>query len=104
MATVTANTPTACASCGKEILPHWHHGKWQQYCSHTCANRAAAWAKIETIKVAYDLSTDEAFRQWLIGQLNRCTVEAVAQLCGVHKQALYQWMARLRIRRHVWYD
>ncbi len=47
------------------------------------------------------MADDAALRQWLMDQLNRRTVEAVAALCGVRRQALYQWLDRLRVRRVV---
>lgn len=104
MATVTANTPTQCATCGRDFLPRWNHGHWQRYCSLLCANRAQAWAKIEQVKAQYGLADDGALRQWLVDQLNRRTVTAVAALCGVNKQALYQWMQRLGIRKTLRYE
>lgn len=93
-----------CARCSAPFRPARHHGRTQRYCSQTCAQRAQAWARIDQVKDAYDLPDDRALRAWLIERLTQGTVEATADLCGVHKQALYQWMARLGIRRVVRYE
>lgn len=95
---------TPCISCGTPFPARWNHGRPQRYCSPTCAQRGQAWAKIGAVQAAYDLPDDAAFRAWLLDQLNRRTLTAVAGLCGVHKQALYQWMARLGIRKVVRYE
>lgn len=103
-ATVNPWTPQACALCGTAFPPTRRHGRWQRYCSQSCAQRAQAWAKIEQVKAAYGLPDDAALRAWLVEQLNRATVTAVAGRCGVDRQALYQWMARFGIRRVVRYE
>jgi|UPI00036A456E hypothetical protein len=104
MATVTSTDVTHCALCHRPFLPHRHHGRWQRYCSPTCAQRAQSWAKINEVKAAYGLPDDHAFRQWLITQLNHRSLTAVAGLCGVQRQALYQWLDRFAIRRVTRYE
>lgn len=94
----------ACAHCGTPFRAKRHHGQQQRYCSLACANRQQAWAKLGDVQAAYNLPDEAALRQWLIDQLNRRTVTAMADLCGVQRQALYQWMGRLGIRKVVRYE
>lgn len=89
--------------CGQVIPRRRQHGQWQRYCSLSCANRAR-FGKIAQVMADYDLRDDAALRRWLIDRLNRSTIEATAQLCGVQKQAVYHWMAVLGIRRVVRYE
>lgn len=93
-----------CPHCGTPFRAKRHHGKRQRYCSLACANRHQAWAKLGDVQAAYDLPDDAALRRWLVDQLNRRTVTTVAHLCGVQRQALYQWMERLGIRKVVRYE
>jgi len=101
---VTKETPTQCALCGRPMRPKYDHGRWHRYCSTTCARRAQPWAKIEQVKAQYGLADDAALRAWLVDQLNRRTVTAVAEISGVHRQALYAWLRLLRIKKVLRYE
>ena len=100
--TVNATTPTQCQrpGCGQPFRPHWHHGRWQRYCSPACAQQDRFHKRSAALTI-----TGPDPKAWMLARLNRgVTHEALAQQLGMHRQALYAWWHDLGIRKVVRYE
>lgn len=98
--TVNRSVPTRCPVCGQPMRPRRQRYGWQRHCSTRCAN-LARWGARDRLKQCYGLADDAALAAWLVEQLNRRHVHVVAELCGITKPALYQWLREFGIRREV---
>lgn len=102
MATVTKDTPTRCARCGAPFQPQWNHGRWQRYCSQSCAQEAR-FRKRDAAQA--EVMGDANPRTWLLTELNRGrSITALAHRLDMDRPALHAWMRDLGIRRVVHYE
>ena len=100
--TVTATTPTQCArpGCLGTFLPVRNHGRWQRYCSASCAQQDRFGKRRAALAV-----TGSDPRSWMLTRLNQGMPHHVmAALLGMQRQALYAWWRELGIRRVVRYE
>lgn len=66
------------------------------YCSLSCMRRRPP------KMVLVEMKWGESFASLALNHLNRGgTVQALADMCGVHKQAVTKWLKMLGIEKHV---
>lgn len=100
--TVTATTPTQCQrpDCGQPFPPRWSHGRWQRYCSASCAQQDRFGKRSAALAI-----TGPNPKAWMLTRLNQGMPHHVmAALLGMQRQALYAWWRELGIRRVVRYE
>ena len=86
-----------CYGCGVKLRYVSQHRKTSKYyCSRNCMFR-----KPPKMALA-ELYHSKPFPELAVEHFKRGgTVQALADMCGVHKQALYEWLRRCGIERTV---
>lgn len=89
----------SCPACGK-VIPRGHGLKRdRKYCSYTC------WQKKPPKMVEVEEQLGKPVRQAVIDSLNsNQNVTVAAQILGIDKPQLYNWMDKLRIKKVLYWE
>jgi len=84
-----------CLNCGRRLERGHGFKRTRGYCGWDCY-------RMKPPKMAYvEHEYNKPVREVVIDSLNRCSTEVAADLLGISRFALYQWIDKLNIQRKV---
>lgn len=88
-----------CPACGK-VVPRGHgYKKSQQYCSYRCYQIMTP----KMIKMQKELG--QPIREVIVEHLNKNhNIPVTAEIIGISKVQLYQWIDKLGIKKVLYYE
>jgi len=86
-----------CRACGRDVSEQVRaEGQIRFYCSQECM-----WRRPPKMVLAEE-AWGRSFAELALEHLNRGgTLNSLADMCGVHRQAVYSWLERVGVVRHV---